>query len=42
MATLIRMNAWTPKQWEAILVNLPQIAGVWDIDWSDESSDAES
>ena len=46
MATLIRMNAWTPKQWELIIskLNLPrqQKAGVWNIDWSDDKSDCES
>ncbi len=42
MATLIRMNAWTPKQWELILSELPQNAGLWNIDWSDDKSDCES
>jgi len=46
MVTLIRMNAWTPKQWELILskLNIPrqQRAGLWNIDSSDDKSDCES
>ncbi len=43
---LIRMNALTTRQWEALLTTLsvvqPQNAGWWDIDWSDDMSDCES
>lgn len=46
MVALIRMNAWTPKQWELIMSKLkipkPKKAGVWNIDWSDDTSDCES
>ena len=42
--TIMRQNALSVKQWMAIvkITCKPQVAGVWDIDWSDESSDAES
>jgi hypothetical protein len=38
---LVRQNALSVEQWVTILI-IPQDAGVWDIDWSDELSDAES
>lgn len=39
---LIRMNALSLHQWEAVLINIPQVAGMWDIDWSDDKSDCGS
>ena len=41
--TLVRMNAFSPAQWKALMESLkPQNAGYWDIDWSDDKSDCES
>ena len=46
MVYLVRMNAWTPKQWELIMSKLdipePQKAGLWNIDLSDDKSDGDS